>query len=177
MSFFARLKLAFLFLFGRLSAKALASLPSDDQPAPQLPATTLSSVPAGPAASQHDAALFLLGLLQREGRFLDFVQEDIASYGDADVGAAARLVHEGCRKVVTEYLKVSAIVSQPEGASISVPQGFNASQFRLTGNVSGDGPWKGTLKHHGWKIDSHSLPTVPTTVDLRAIAPAEVEIP
>src|SRR5258706_10952915 len=44
------------------------------------------------------SALQLLALLQREGRFVDFLEEDVTSFSDADIGAAARVVHGGCRK-------------------------------------------------------------------------------
>ncbi|MCA2979620.1 MAG: DUF2760 domain-containing protein, partial [Myxococcaceae bacterium] len=63
------------------------------------------------------------------------------------------------------------------GASVAVPVGFDASRFRLTGNVTGQGPWRGTLKHHGWHATKVELPAAPTTVDVKVVAPAEVELP
>jgi hypothetical protein len=175
MSFFTRLKLALSFLFGgELPAPATPekALPA---PAPALPAP-----PPAPVLTQeqhHAAALFFLGLLQREGRLLDFLQEDISSFSDGDVGAASRVVHAGCKKVLAQYLAVTPVVKDTEGASISVPAGFDASRFRLTGNVTGQGPWQGSLKHHGWQATKVELPPVPTTVDVKVIAPAEVELP
>ena len=168
MSFFERLKLAFAILFGLVPPPVL---PAEASPPPiPVPAARLTP------EQQHASALFLLGLLQREGRLLDFLQEDIASFADADVGAAARLVHEGCRKVLGQYVPIAAVVNQQEGASMEIPQGFDANRFRLTGNVCGVGPWKGSLKHHGWITTQISLPDVPTTVDVKVIAPAEVEL-
>lgn len=169
MSFFERLKLAFAILFGRVPPP---SLPAESPLPPPVPVQVKLT-----PEQQHASALFLLGLLQREGRLLDFLQEDIASFADADVGAAARLVHEGCRKVLGQYVPIAAVVNQPEGAAMEIPQGFDANRFRLTGNVSGVGPWKGSLKHHGWVTSQISLPDVPTTVDVKVIAPAEVEVP
>lgn len=171
MSFFARLKLALSILFGG--------------PVPQAPALPAATAPAAPPPelpkptpeAQHASALFVLGLLQREGRLLDFLQEDIAGFADADVGAAARVVHEGCRKVVARYLPVSPVVTDAEGATVQVPKGFDANRFRLTGNVTGEGPWSGALKHHGWVAAKVELPAVPTSVDLKVLAPAEVELP
>lgn len=125
----------------------------------------------------HASALFLLGLLQREGRLLDFLQEDIAQVGDGDLGAAARIVHDGCRKVLSQYLPLAAVMNEAEGAQVSLPTGFDASRFRLTGNVTGTGPWKGSLKHHGWVVNEVKLPAVPSTVDVKVIAPAEIELP
>ena len=166
MSFFDRLKLALSILFGgQLPAPALPP------PAPVLPPP-----PVLTAEQRHAAALFLLGLLQREGRLLDFLQEDIASFADADVGAAARLVHQGCRKVLGQYVPIAAVVKDAEGAAIEIPTGFDANRFRLTGNVAGTGPWKGSLKHHGWVATAITLPDVPTTVDVKVLAPAEVEL-
>ena len=172
MSFFARLKLAFSILFG-------GQIPAPALP-PSEPPKALPPPPPPRALTQeekHAAALFLLGLLQREGRLLDFLQEDIASFADADVGAAARLVHEGCRKVLGQYVPIAPVVKESEGAAMEIPQGFDANRFRLTGNVAGTGPWKGSLKHHGWVATAITLPDVPTTVDVKVIAPAEVELP
>jgi hypothetical protein len=175
MSFFTRLKLAWAVLFGGEVPAPTAperALPVKPEP-PALPPTA----PALTSEQQHAAALFFLGLLQREGRLLDFLQEDITSFSDGDVGAASRVVHAGCRKVLTQYLGVAPVVAQTEGATVSVPAGFDASRFRLTGNVTGQGPWTGSLKHHGWLATKVELPAVPTTVDVKVIAPAEVELP
>lgn len=167
MSFFTRLKLALSFLFGGdLPASApVAALPA---PAP---------APAPPAPPSNAAALYLLGVLQREGRLLDFLQEDITSFSDADIGAAARVVHGGCKKVLTQYFALAPVVTENEGAALTVPTGFDASRFRLTGNVTGQGPWKGSVKHHGWEAKKVELPAAPSTVDVTVLAPAEVELP
>jgi hypothetical protein len=169
MSFFTRLKLALSFLFGG---------PAPSAPALEAPAPAKALPESNKSAEQpHGAALFILGLLQREGRLLDFLQEDIATFTDADIGAAARVVHTGCRKVIAQYLSVAPVVNEGEGAAVTVPQGFDATRFRLTGNVSGQGPWKGSLKHHGWEATKVELPPVPTSIDVKVIAPAEVELP
>jgi hypothetical protein len=119
----------------------------------------------------------MLAVLQREGRLLDFLKEDIAAYSDADVGAAARLVHEGCRRALLQAVPYQAVVPQAEGETVTVPKGFDANRWRLVGNVTGQGPWSGALKHHGWVVSAVSLPPVPTSVDLKVLAPAEVELP
>lgn len=178
MSFFARLKLALAILFGRKpddsAREALGLLPAPAAPVAPPPAPVV--VKPTPE-QQHAAALFFLGLLQREGRFLDFLQEDISSFSDADVGAAARLVHDGCKKTIAQYVPIAAVVKDAEGATMEIPQGFDANKFRLTGNVAGAGPWKGSLKHHGWMATQVLIPEVPTTVDVKVLAPAEVELP
>lgn len=173
MSFFARLKLALSILFGG-AIPTQPALPAPEQPKPP----EAPPAPARPTPEQqHAAALFLLGLFQREGRFLDFVQEDLSGFADADVGGVARLVHDGCKKVIARYLPLAPVVPQSEGATIDVPTGFDANRLRLTGNVTGAGPWKGSLKHHGWVASKIELPEVPTTVDVKVLAPAEVELP
>lgn len=177
MSFFARLKLALAILFGRRpddSARLALGMTASVPPPP--PVSPPVAVPLT-LEQRHGAALFLLGLFQREGRLLDFLKEDISSFTDAEVGGAARLVHSGCAKVLGQYLPIAPVVTQSEGAAMEIPPGFDANRFRLTGNVTGTGPWKGSLKHHGWVAATISLPDVPTTVDVKVLAPAEVELP
>jgi len=125
----------------------------------------------------HASGLFLLSMLQREGRFVDFVQEDVAGFSDEQVGAAARVVHDGCRKVVKQYLAIEPVLAQEEGATVDVPAGFDANRIRLTGNVAGSGPFKGALKHHGWAAKTVNLPAPPAALDPKILAPAEVELP
>jgi hypothetical protein len=164
LSFFARLKLAFHVLGNPSLAQQVATL--------EAPAT-----PAEPAPEKvHAAGLALLALLQREGRLVDFLQEDVSSYSDADIGAAARVVHGGSRKVLNQYLTLEPVLSDAEGASVTVPTGFNAERIRLTGNVAGQPPFRGALKHHGWVATSVRFPALPPTLDPRIIAPAEVEL-
>ncbi|MBE7503281.1 MAG: DUF2760 domain-containing protein [Verrucomicrobiales bacterium] len=140
-------------------------------------------VAAAPAASaavppeQAQApALHLLSLLQREGRLIDFLQEDIAGFDDAEVGAAARVVHAGCRRVLTEGLTLEPALREADGASVTVPAGFDAQRIRLTGKVAGQPPFRGVLRHHGWVATAVQLPTLSPALDPRVLAPAEVEL-
>jgi hypothetical protein len=123
-----------------------------------------------------EAALQLLGLLQREARFVDFVQEDVAAYSDADIGAAARVVHEGCRKVLGEHFSIDPIRSEPEGSRITLPEGFDAAAVRLTGKVVGKPPFTGSLGHRGWRVTGTRLPKLAEGHDASVIAQAEVEL-
>lgn len=123
-----------------------------------------------------DAALLLLALLQAEGRFVDFVQQDIGAYPDGDVGAVARVVQSGCRKVLGKHLRIEPIRGEPEGQPVTLEPGFDPSRIKLTGNVGGSGRMHGVLKHRGWQATEIHLPT---SVDRRASAvlcPAEVEL-
>ena len=64
-----------------------------------------------------------------------------------------------------------------EGQSLTVPAGFDAQRIRLTGNVTGNPPFSGTLKHHGWVVTRVDVPEVSNAVDPGIVAPAEVELP
>jgi hypothetical protein len=150
----------------RLRQGAAAPLP--EPPAPE-PAALLRE--AGPAA-----ALQLLGLLQQDGRFVDFVQEDIAGFSDAEIGAAARVVHEGCRKVMREHFTLEAVRGEPEGARVTLAPGFDAATVRLAGNVVGNPPFTGTLTHKGWVAMETKLPKLAAAHDVKILAPAEVEL-
>ncbi len=115
-------------------------------------------------------------MLQREGRLIDFLQEDVAAFPDADVGAAARIVHEGCRKVLRQYLTLEPVLPQSEGDRGDVPAGFDAQRIRLTGNVAGQPPYNGALKHHGWVTTAVKFPSTSPAMDPRVLSPAEVEL-
>jgi hypothetical protein len=123
-----------------------------------------------------DSALQLLGLLQQEGRLVDFLEEDVAQYSDEEIGAAVRVVHEGCRKALHEHLTLLPIRQEAEGVSITLEQGFDASALRPTGNLVGEPPFTGTLAHRGWRVTEVRLPKLANNHDVHVIAPAEVEL-
>ena len=128
-----------------------------------------------PPPPPTDAALQLLGLFQREGRFVDFLEEDVASFSDADIGAAARVVHSGCRKALHEHFKLAPVRTEEEGVKITLPEA-NPGEVKLTGNVTGSGPFAGTLRHRGWRATEVRLPQAVGGHDPRVIAQAEVEL-
>jgi hypothetical protein len=129
-----------------------------------------SRTPTGPD-------LRVLAVLQRDGRLVDFLEEDLDSYSDAQVGAAVRDIHRGCRKSLHEYLTIEPIIDAPEEQPVSVPGDFDPAAIRLVGNVNGSPPFRGVLKHHGWRVRSVQLPALPATRDdTSVLSPAEVEI-
>ncbi|HEY2156897.1 MAG TPA: DUF2760 domain-containing protein [Isosphaeraceae bacterium] len=129
-----------------------------------------SRAPAGPD-------LRILAVLQRDGRLVDFLQEDIDAYTDPQVGAAVRDIHRGCRKALRDYVTVEPILGEPEEAPVTVGSDFDPAEIRLTGNVQGSPPFRGVLKHHGWRVKSVHLPALPgSRGDASVLAPAEVEI-
>lgn len=125
---------------------------------------------------QRDGALALLALLQREGRLVDFLREPLDGFSDADIGAAARDVHRGCRKVLEQHLALEPVMPGSEESKVSVPKGFDPAEIRLVGEAKGDPPFKGTLRHHGWRVVESKLPSLAEGVDRTVIAPAEVEL-
>jgi hypothetical protein len=143
-------------------------------PAPA-PAPAAAPAPTMKAASP-ETALQLLGLLQRDARFIDFVEEDIAGYQDAEIGAAARLVHKGCRATLREHFTIVPVRQEAEGSRVTLPEGFDATAIRLAGNVVGKAPFTGTISHRGWKVTEVRLPTLTGSHDASVIAPAEVEL-
>lgn len=138
--------------------------------------------PAAPkAAAPRDdgAALQLLALLQREGRFVDFLEEDVATFSDADIGAAARVVHEGCRRALREHVTLEPVRAEDEGARVAVAaaDGVRSGAVKLTGSVPDDASVEGTLRHKGWRARAVRLPQPTPGFDATVVAPAEVEVP
>jgi Domain of unknown function (DUF2760) len=136
-----------------------------------------SPAPAAPApAPASDGAVQLLALLQREGRLIDFLEEEITGYGDAQIGAAVRDIHRGCRKVLREYFAIEPVMAGAENAMVQVPSGFDAAAIRLVGNVVGQPPYRGALRHHGWRTTRVELPNAAPLAGPAIVAPAEVEL-
>ena len=123
-----------------------------------------------------DAALQLLGLLQRDARLVDFAEENLETFSDADIGAAARVVHAGCRKVLREHFSIVPVIQEPEGSRVTLDAGFDAAAIRLTGNVIGTAPFKGSLRHRGWRVAETQLPKLAQQHDVAIVAQAEVEL-
>jgi hypothetical protein len=118
----------------------------------------------------------MLALLQRDGRLIDFLMEDLGAYGDAQIGAAVRDVHAGCRGVLTRYVVLEPILSGTEGAQTSVSQDVDPAAVRLVGNVTGRPPFPGTLLHRGWRATKIELPPLGAPAGRRIVAQAEVEV-
>jgi Domain of unknown function (DUF2760) len=135
-------------------------------------------VPTG-ANYQADAEIVsFLAMLQARGRLVDFLMDDINTYSDAQVGAAARVVHAGCKAALLEHFQISPVRAESEGATVQIAAGYLPDEYRLVGKISGPAPFSGVLVHHGWKTDAVNLPRVlrSSTNRLPTIAPAEVEL-
>jgi hypothetical protein len=136
-----------------------------------------TSVPSRSNRADAEIVSFL-ALLQARGRLVDFLMDDINAYGDAQVGAAARVVHAGCKAALLEHFRISPVRTESEGATVQVAAGYLPDEYRLLGKISGPAPFSGVLVHHGWKTDMVNLPRIlRSSADrLPAIAPAEVEL-
>lgn len=147
--------------------------PAEPERPPKEQVREIEAVSAEPDATP---ALQLLAILQREGRFIDFLEEDVSSFPDADVGAAARVVHEGCARALKDIVELKPVRDEEEGAPIELPEGYDAAKNRITGNVKGEPPFRGKLAHHGWRAAKVRMPKVTTQHDATIVAPAEIEL-
>ena len=147
--------------------------------APAPAAAPVAAQPPPPAANQAEAEVVaFVSLLQEKGRLVDFLMEDVTPYDDKQVGAAARVVHQGCREVLNDSFRITPISQAEEGSRITVPAAYAADEYRLLGKISGDPPFTGTLLHKGWKTESVKLPRILKSDEERlpSIAPAQVEL-
>lgn len=172
----ALLSLALAFVLQRtFVARTTALAPA--APPPVVPAAP--EAPKLPEKPQHPyeaSAVQILSILQRKGRLIDFLQEDISAFGDAQIGAAVRTIHEGCKDALAEYVTLEPVMADAEGSSVTVEQGFDARAIRLSGNVTGAPPFTGTLRHRGWRVAKIDLPERLTADESQVVAAAEVEI-
>jgi hypothetical protein len=144
---------------------------------PASPATTAAPArPAAPPPDRGEAALRMLALMQQEGRLVDFLEEDLTSYSDTQIGSAVRTIHGGCRAVLKERLDLAPILPGAEGATVTVERGFDPAAVRVTGNVRGEPPYQGVLRHPGWRAAAFRFPATTGDRDHTILAPAEVEI-
>ena len=165
-SFFTRLSMAFKIIFSGAYTRSLFAPQVEAEPEPQIDIKE----------SNEDSALQLLALLQKQGRLIDFINEDVNQFTDEQVAGAARVVHQGVKAALQEHITFEPVSDIQEGNSISLDSDFARSEYQLTGNVSGEAPYNGTLIHKGWKVAELKLPAVVEGTDLTVVAPAEVEL-
>jgi hypothetical protein len=129
-----------------------------------------------PASEAFDRAVQMLALLQRDGRLIDFLAENISAYPDAQLGAAVRTIHETCRQVLDHYVKLEPILNSEEDQPVTVQVGFDPAAIKLLGNIAGEPPVRGVLRHKGWRVKELNLPPLPLGAGRLVVAPAEVEL-
>lgn len=171
-SYGRRLKFAFRSFFSildysRLPDDVVAELvKAPERPAPAVPP---------PPSDTTDRATQMLSLLQRDGRLLDFLMEDLGSYQDAQIGAAARDVHAGCRQMLARYFTLAPVLDDEEGQPTTLDRDIDPARVKVVGNVAGQPPYRGILRHRGWEATRVELPPLPAA-GRTILAPAEVEI-
>ena len=157
--------------------KAPAAPPPKEAPEEATPSAKPepSSPPPASAVEAQMVVAQVLSLLQNEGRLLDFLNEDLDRYDDAQIGAAVRVIHKGLKSAVSELVRLAPVVEAKEGTEVTVEEGFDPQAIRLTGNIHGNPPFKGILRHRGWRYLEIKVPGVPSKSS-DVITPAEVEV-
>jgi hypothetical protein len=167
------LALVFITAKSKTTSDANRASATTSTPAP----APLPVKPPPPAENQAESEVVaFLALLQEKGRLVDFLMEDVAAYDDNEVGAAARVIHQGCRQVLQEYFKISPVSDAQEGTQVTLPAGYATDHYRVVGKLAGEPPFTGTLVHKGWKTEFVKLPRIVSSGELPSIAPAEVEL-
>ncbi len=150
---------------------------SGDEKSPEADLPKAGAEPVRPQLAPSAAAVQLLSLLQRKGRLIDFLRENLDGFDDAQIGAAVRSVHEGCRETLDRHFRIEPIYAETEGEAVTVAPGFDARSVRLIGDVTGEPPFRGRLRHRGWRMSAVDLPALmPDQNDSNVIAAAEVEV-
>jgi uncharacterized protein DUF2760 len=157
------------------SARAAAAAPVSSPPPVTTADAAAPAVKAGKAREEDATATHMLALLQRDGRLIDFLMEDITPYADTQIGAAVRSVHAGCRQTLGQYVSLVPALDAPEGTRVTVDDAIDVARIKLIGNVSGEPPFTGVLHHRGWVVDRMELPPL-AAAGRQVIAPAEIEV-
>jgi hypothetical protein len=122
--------------------------------------------------------LRILALLQRDGRFIDFLMtENIQAADDGQIAAALKDLQPKWMATLTKHLDLAPVMPQPENSQVEVPAGFDPSAIRVIGNVTGQPPFRGTLIHAGWRVNAIRVAPPPEGQDEFVLQPAEVELP
>jgi hypothetical protein len=153
-----------------------ASGPTEPVASKRRPSASSTRAASAPAPSRSEA-LTLLATLQREARLVDFLQEPLDGYSDAQIGAAVRDVHRHAAEVIERLFALEPVAAGEEGSQVEAPPGEGATRFHLIGNVGAAGARSGSLRHKGWQATRCQLPL--WTGDEAAklvVAPAEVEL-
>ncbi|MBK1877840.1 DUF2760 domain-containing protein [Pelagicoccus mobilis] len=160
-----------------LKAVTAGEVPKAEEEAVVPPTPEPIAPPPAPKNAAEAEVVAVLASLQNKGRLVDFLMDDISKYSDAQVGGAARVVHQGCKAAFSEMFTVEPVATEAEGAKVTVPVDAG-EMYRLSGSIKDDGPHSGTLVHKGWKASKVNLPRVIKNEDgqLPAIAPAQVEV-
>lgn len=175
MRIFQAIRVFFQVLFNGEFASAVEAIQQGGAP---LPAPAAAPPPERkPKPPARSEALTLLATLQREARLVDFLQESIESYDDAQIGAAVRDVHRDSAAALERMFALRPLTEGDEGDSHEVPAGFDTGRYKLIGNVTGEPPYQGQLVHPGWLATRCQLPAWNgSDAAALVVAPTEVEL-
>ena len=173
-----RFSYAFKSFFGILSSGEIPIEVAQDLIPPPAPVAPVQQQPppAAPVEST-DRAVQILAILQRDGRLIDFLTEDISPYPDVQIGAAVRDLHQNCKQTLERYIKLEPVIASEEGQPVTVQEPVDPAEIKLIGNVAGSPPLRGLLRHRGWRVSAVNLPPLPDGAGRSVLAQAEVEIP
>jgi hypothetical protein len=96
---------------------ALITIPTISPPPPDTsrpPAAAAGPMPRPSKANAEAELVSFLATLQTKGRLVDFLKDDINAVNDAQIGAAARVVHAGCKSVLQEHFRIRPIREEGE---------------------------------------------------------------
>jgi Domain of unknown function (DUF2760) len=158
-----------LIFHGRIAGDILAAFRAPE------PAPAVGAPAPAPVVETSDRATQLLAILQRDGRLVDFLMEDLTPYQDVQVGAAVRDVHRGCREALDKYASLTPVLDLEEGSTVNVERDSEPARIKVVGNTAGAPPYRGVLRHRGWEVSRLTLPPLPAT-GRAVVAPAEVEV-
>ncbi len=118
-------------------------------------------------------AMLLLSMLQRRGRFVDFLMEDVGGVPDEQLGAAVRMLHRECAEVLGEYFELVPVLEGAEGEAVELPSVRPGEVECVCEARPGS---RVRLVHHGWRIASvRKWPVVVDEGVVDVVAPARVE--
>lgn len=152
---------------GRKQKIATAPVAVADKPADE-------PAPSAQALAEAQVVQFL-SRLQEKGRLVDFAMDDITPHTNEDIGAAARIVHQGCQEVLGDFFALQTVHPGEEGEELSLSADFDPKAYRLVGKVPEAPPFNGRVLHRGWKTEKINLPNL-TDTSREVVAPAEIEI-
>lgn len=121
------------------------------------------------------AAYQILYLLQKEGRLIDMLHENIGDYDDETLGGAFRKLHEDLQELIKERFILEPVLNEEEGNTITLDS-IDPDSVKVSGKVPAEGPFTGELIHKGWRLKECKLPEMVDGWKGDVIAQAEIEI-
>lgn len=156
-----------------LGRKILSRISKDAEFAQRVEGLLVPPPPPKPSG----AAIRILRLLQEDARLIDFLLDNISDAAPEQIVAAVKEIHPKAQAALKKYLDIETVLPQKEGETVHVPVGFDPSAIHVTGNVTGQPPFQGTLLHAGWKVKEIHLTPTPEGQNEFILQPAEVELP